>query len=379
MTHDAFPLSLLTHARHSDPEKANMRIALIDDSRSALAAFQHCLKVLDEASCEPFLDPLTALRAAERQQFDLVICDYTMPGLDGIEVIRRLRRQQAHSLVPIIMVTSRDDRNVRLEAFEAGATEFIHKPFETVELVARVRNLLTLRRAQIDLGERAKLLGAAVTLATQALRNREEEIIWRLARAIEYRDGNTGEHVSRVATISRMIAEELGLDEERCRDIYLAAPLHDIGKIAIPDVILGKPGALSAGEYREMQRHVEIGADILSNGTSDLLIVAERIAGGHHEKWDGTGYPNALAGADIPIEARIVAVADVFEALCTERSYKKAWPIERAYQEIVAGSGKHFDPDCISAFERRWPDIASLMDVTPRPHAVQLYSVSSRR
>lgn len=343
-----------------------MRIALIDDSRSALMEFQRCLAGLPDVTSEPYLSPLKALQAAAKTQFDAVICDYTMPDLDGIEVIRRLRKQKAYGLVPIIMVTSRDDRNIRIQAVEAGATDFIQKPFESVELAARVRNLLSLRRAQSELSDRAQFLSAAVALATQALRAREEEIIWRLARAIEYRDGNTGEHISRVATISRLIAEELGFDDERCRTIYLAAPLHDIGKIAIPDVILGKPGALTAGEYREMQRHVEIGAAILSNGTSDLVNVAEKIAAHHHEKWDGTGYPNGLAGTDIPLEARIVAVADVFEALCTERPYKQAWPVERAFQEIVAGAGKHFDPACVHAFQRRWPDIAALMSKEPQ-------------
>jgi putative two-component system response regulator len=192
-------------------------------------------------------------------------------------------------------------------------------------------------------------------------------VIWRLARAIEYRDGDTGEHVSRVATISRLVAEAMGLSEDRCRTIYLAAPLHDIGKIAIPDAILGKPGKLTPDEIIQMRRHVTIGAEILEEGSSDLIRVARLIARGHHEKWDGTGYPEGLSGYDIPIEARIVAIADVFDALCSVRPYKPAWPLERAHAEIVRLAGSHFDPACVDAFAARWDDIIAVMEGEAAP------------
>ena len=190
---------------------------------------------------------------------------------------------------------------------------------------------------------------------------REEEVIWRLARAIEYRDGDTGEHVSRVARISQLIAEGIGLSPQRCRTIYLAAPLHDIGKIGIADAILGKPGKLTPDEFKTMREHVTIGARILEGGSSDLIRTAELIAQSHHERWDGTGYPDRLSGCDIPIEARVVAIADVFDALCSERPYKPAWPVQKAYAEIVACGGTHFDPACVDAFQALWPQIQFIM------------------
>jgi two-component system, response regulator RpfG len=195
-------------------------------------------------------------------------------------------------------------------------------------------------------------------------------VIWRLARAIEYRDGDTGEHVSRVALISQLIAAGIGLSPQRCRTIYLAAPLHDIGKIAIADAILSKPGKLTHEEMILMREHVTIGARILENGSSDLIKTAELIAQSHHERWDGAGYPDRLSGTDIPIEARVVAIADVFDALCSERPYKKAWPIEKAYAEIIACSGAHFDPRCVAAFRDKWEEIQVIMQFEPCQLAV---------
>ena len=234
-------------------------------------------------------------------------------------------------------------------------------PSIPTELQARVANLLTLRAAQVELADRANWLAREVELATAHLLAREEEIIWRLARAIEYRDGDTGEHVSRVAQISQLIAAGIGLSPQRCRTIYLAAPLHDIGKIGIADAILGKPGKLTPEEVAIMREHVTIGARILENGSSELIRTAELIAQSHHERWDGAGYPDRLSGTDIPVEARVVAIADVFDALCSERPYKTAWPIEKAYAEIVACSGTHFDPACVAAFCAKWPEIEAIM------------------
>ena len=237
----------------------------------------------------------------------------------------------------------------------------MNKPFDPTELQARVVNLLALRSAQVELADRATWLAGKVEQATAHLLAREEEIIWRLARAIEYRDGDTGEHVSRVAQISKLIAGGIGLTQHHCRMIYLAAPLHDIGKIGIADAILGKPGKLTPAEIGIMREHVTIGARILENGSSELIRTAELIAQSHHERWDGTGYPDKLSGNDIPIEARIVAIADVFDALCSQRPYKPAWPIDKAYAEIITCSGSHFDPACVSAFCDKWSEIEAIM------------------
>lgn len=337
-----------------------MNIISIDDSKSVLSAIQFALSELGDVQIRSFLDPEKALAACAAIEFDLVLVDYTMPKLSGIDVIKTLRASEAYQLVPIIMITSETERSIRINALEAGATEFLKKPFDAIELKARVQNLLKLRQAQLDLADRASWLARAVARKTKELAAREEEIIWRLARAIEYRDGQTGEHISRVAMICKLIAEGLGLSPQQCQTIYLAAPLHDIGKIGISDSILSKSGPLTPAEFEQMRLHVDIGARILEDGTSELVRVAASIAAGHHEKWDGTGYPKHLSGTQIPLEARIAAVADVFDALCSERPYKKAWPVEKAFAEIRAGSGAHFDPDCVDAFTRQWPKIAAL-------------------
>jgi putative two-component system response regulator len=342
-----------------------LRILIIDDSRSSLAFLRQVVGELGFTGIECMLHPVEALRRAAEVQFDVVLVDNIMPGMDGVELTRRLRARDDYRLVPIIMVTSVDDPHLRVSAVAAGATDFIQKPFDVTELQARVRNLLALRQAQCELADRAQWLSREVEIATRDLVAREEEIIWRLARAIEYRDGDTGEHVSRVAQISRIIAEGIGLEPERCRVIYLAAPLHDIGKIGIADAILSKPGKLTPDELVAMRRHVLIGARILENGSSEIIRTAELIAQSHHEKWDGTGYPDRLSGLDIPVEARVVAIADVFDALCSVRPYKQAWSIDDAYREIVRLSGTHFDPVCVAAFEARWPEISALFETAP--------------
>ena len=319
------------------------------------------LQHVPEVVAEVCLDPEAAVKRCFARQFDLVLVDYMMPKIDGIEFIEILRRSTGYSLVPIIMITSNGEQSIRLRAIEVGATDFLTKPFDSVEMQARVRNLLALRKAQLELSDRALLLSAQVEAATLHLVAREEELIWRLARAIEYRDGSTGEHISRVAAISRLIALGLGFDEARARILYLAAPLHDIGKIGVSDLILQKPGRLNDEEMGLMRKHVKIGCHILEDGSSDLIHVAALIAGAHHERWDGLGYPSGLAGDAIPIEGRIVAVADVFDALCSERPYKQAWPIERARAEIVASAGSHFDPACVAAFEAQWSRIEAVM------------------
>ncbi len=341
-----------------------MRVLIVDDSRSSLAFLGNVIGALGIAEVESLLSPRMALERAELGCFDLILVDHVMPEMDGVELTRRLRDSPSCRLVPIIMVTSDNDRTLRVNAIAAGATDFINKPFDPTELQARVSNLLALRQAQTELADQAAWLKREVERATRHLVEREEEIIWRLARAIEYRDGDTGGHVSRVAQISYLIAEGIGLPPERCRCIYLAAPLHDIGKIGIADAILSKPGKLTPAELELMREHVSIGARILENGSSDVIRTAELIAQSHHERWDGTGYPDRLSGTDIPVEARVVAIADVFDALCSERPYKRAWPVAEACREVVGLAGTHFDPACVAAFEARWAEITALLSAT---------------
>ncbi|MBA1345734.1 response regulator [Rhizobium sp. WYCCWR 11152] len=339
-----------------------MPLLIVDDSESSLLALETAVRGFAGCVVESFTNPLEALDRCQAVDFDVVLVDYMMPQMNGIEMIRRLRRQPGYEDVPVVMITSQAKRSVRLEALEAGATDFLAKPFDPLELQARVLNLMALHKAQLALADRAKSLDMAFRHATEQADMREQEIIWCLAQAMASRDGNTGDHIERVANIAELIAEGLGLDRIQRRNIYLAAPLHDIGKIAIPDAILQKPGKLERHEIERMREHVPIGVAILANSSAELSRVATAIIAGHHEKWDGSGYPKGLSGDAIPIEARIVAVADVFEALCSDRPYKQAWPIEQAYEEIIACSGSHFDPACVAAFRRKWPAIRALFE-----------------
>lgn len=334
-----------------------MHVFLIDDSVSALAALTKAIAEVVDCGISSFSDPTDALHRLEEYAPDLVLVDYEMPSKNGIEVIKTIRSNPHTASVPVIMLTSVRDRAIKLAAIEAGATEFLNKPFDELELGTRVRNLLSIRAEQLALRRKAMRLKAQYQQATERLDRREEEIIWRLSRAIDARDGDTGGHIDRVSVVARMIAEQLGLSEKMCRMIFLASPLHDVGKLGVRDEILLKPGKLSAEEFQEMQKHTLIGAEILSNSASELIRTAEIIAANHHEKWDGTGYPRGLKGPEIPIEARIVAIADVLDALCSVRPYKKAWPVDAAFAEITNNSGKHFDPACVAAFCRCWPEI----------------------
>jgi putative two-component system response regulator len=242
-----------------------MDIAIIDDSRSVLLELNSAISSFRGVVTHLFTDPIEALARCDDTYFDLVLVDFVMPGLNGIEVVRKLRGKAHYRNIPIVMVTSERDREVKIQAIEAGATDFLGKPFDTVELKARVGNLLDLRAAQLGLERKALKLEATVETVMRDVAAKEEEIIWRLARAVEYRDGNTGSHVSRVAEIARLIAVDLGFDERRAHMLYLAAPLHDIGKIGVADSVLLKPGRLTPEEIIEMRRHVEIGVKILEN------------------------------------------------------------------------------------------------------------------
>ncbi|SMY10009.1 Cyclic di-GMP phosphodiesterase response regulator RpfG [Flavimaricola marinus] len=328
-----------------------MRICVVDDELISLNIIRAVLARVDSYDVESFSSPLKALARCKEATFDLVLIDYRMIEMNGIECVSKLRCLAEYEHVPIIMLTADNERELRLAAVRAGATDFVNKPFDPEELRVRVRNLLSLREAQVALLDRAKHLDYEVKYITRKLAEREEELIWRLSRAIDTRDGSTGQHISRVAILAQIIARNLGMSPDYCRTIYLATPLHDTGKIGISDAVLNKAGRLTEQEMAEIRRHTEIGANILQDGESDLLKMAHEIALFHHEKWDGSGYGHGLSGEEIPLSGRIVAVADVFDALCSERIYKPAWPFEEARAEIARQSGKHFDPKCVAAFD----------------------------
>ena len=337
-----------------------MRILIVDDNATNLMLLKIIAQRIDGVSVDGCDCPLRAIDMLRARPYDLILVDYVMPKMNGNDLISAIRMLENYEVVPIVMITGENVRQVRIEAISAGATDFLSKPVDPVELRARLSNLLALRRAQRDLANHAQWLEREVAEATRHLSEREEEVIWRLSRAIEFRDGGTGEHISRVATVSRMIAEGLGCEPEFCRTIYLAAPLHDVGKVGIPDAILTKPGRLTDEEMATMREHVVLGQRILAGAESSLIQFAEHIVASHHERWDGKGYPAGLAGEDIPLEGRIVAVADVFDALCSPRPYKSGWPVSEACDEINRCAGGHFDPRVVAAFNDRWSDILPL-------------------
>ena len=336
-----------------------MDALLVDDSSTSRMRLREMLEAEPGVTVDAHANPVAALIEAQMRAFDLVLIDYHMPEMTGVAFIERIRTIPHYAQVPVVMITSDVCDAARLAALEAGATDFLAKRTTGVELRARLRNFVRLAGAVRRLAEQAAVLDGAAEAAMRHMHEREEEIIFRLSLAVEYRDNDTGDHTWRVARYSELMAEALGLAPEMCRRLYLAAPLHDVGKVAVPDGILLKPGKLDPEEFALIRTHAEIGRRILGGSESELIRLAAEIAGAHHERWDGSGYPNGLAGEAIPLAARIVAVADVFDALTTERSYKKALSFAEALGLIRAESRRHFDPACVAAFELCWPEVVA--------------------
>lgn len=332
------------------PENRRTHVIIIDDQATGRAILESIIKKISpDISCASFADPSEALNVCKQRPPDLLITDYRMPIMNGIEVIRQFRTLKGCQDVPVVVVTIVEDRGVKYTALDAGATDFLARPFDHYECQARCKNLLDLQQHQKAARNRTLVLEQQVDRATQDIRTREIDALICLARAGEFRDEGTGNHIFRMAHYSREIARELGLDKQECTQIERASPLHDIGKIGIPDSILLKPGKLTQSEREIMQTHAIIGHNILSASTSSYLQLGSKIALSHHEWFDGSGYPHGLAGSDIPLAARIVAVADTLDALTTVRPYKSAWTMEDSLEHIKQGAGNHFDPDCVKA------------------------------
>lgn len=327
------------------------------------------------AGCVPhdFTVPAEALAFAQARasEIGVVITDYEMPGMDGIAFIRAVRRIPGLAHVPTVMVTSHDQRSLRREALEAGATDFLTKPADAFEIRARVTNLLALSEAHQAQRDHAAQLAREVAAAVALVEEREREIVSTLMRAAEHRDAETGDHIARVSAYVGLIAEALGMPPAERRHLALAATMHDVGKIAVPDAILLKPGPLTPEERRTMETHAERGRRILGGSASPVMRLAAEIAASHHERWDGEGYPYGLSGEAIPQSGRIVAVADVFDALTTERPYKQAWSPERARRHLIENAGAHFDPAVVTAFLSRWSQIEATLH--PRRDDLAVY------
>jgi putative two-component system response regulator len=363
-------------------DQDSAKIMIVDDEPTNIKVVRRLLEIEGYRNFVTTTDSSAALYLIEDQRPSLVLLDLMMPMVSGLDILSRIRQNPARSFLPIIILTAATDRDTRLQALEQGATDFITKPVDPSDLIPRVRNVLAMMQYQRRLTDRAADLETAVRMRTAELEASREDVLHCLARAAEYRDHDTGQHVLRVGRYARIIAEELGMPPESVHALEQAARLHDVGKIGVPDDILLKAGELTDAEFSDMKkhsgfgkkilqqcsveeqermkRHTEVGAQILKVGSSPILEMATRVALTHHEWWDGNGYPLGLQGEDIPLEGRITAVADAFDALNSQRCYKDAFPLEKCFAIIEGESGTHFDPQIVSAFIRRRTDIIAV-------------------
>jgi putative two-component system response regulator len=332
-------------------------VMVVDDAIISVKLLEQALQAVDGVIVESYTNPLEALQAFRTGRCDLLITDIDMPEMSGLELIRACRSEERGRDIPIMVVTASTERELRQQALELGALDFLSKPLDAAEVRARTRNMVALSVARRKLSDRSAWLASEVRRATSTIAMRERETIIRLARAAEYRDWETGQHILRIAEYTRLIASELRLEPDLIDELTLSSPLHDIGKIGIPDYVLRKPDRLDVDEFALMQRHTAIGHGILSESRSRLLQLGAEIALTHHEKVDGSGYPHGLVGDAIPLSGRIVAIADVFDALTSQRPYKPAWPLADARSLLQQGNGKHFDADLLEAFFATWDNV----------------------
>lgn len=327
------------------------RILIVDDLPVNVMVLETTLRRDGYANIVTATDPRTVEGHVEATEFDLIFLDIRMPHINGFELCERLTANlAADDYLPIIVVTAQTDKETRNRSLSLGARDFISKPFENQEVLLRTRNALQIRALYKERRNQAALLERRVAERTRDLEDAQLEIVRRLGIASSFRDNETGAHIRRMSEGCRLLALEAGLGESFARMIQRASPMHDVGKIGIPDHVLLKPGPLDPDEWAIMQRHAEIGANMLSGHPSPVMQMAERIALGHHERWDGKGYPRGLANIEIPVEARICAVSDVFDALTSRRPYKEPWPAPRAIDFIRNGAGTQFDPTIVECF-----------------------------
>ncbi|WP_244904521.1 response regulator [Cellvibrio mixtus] len=325
---------LMTPLRDSRP-----KLLVVDDEPLNLQVLRQILQ--QDYQLLFARDGEKALALAQAERPDLILLDIMMPGITGLETCQRLKQQPETQGIPVIFVTALSDDRDETEGFAVGCVDYITKPVSAPIVLARVK-------AQLSL------------VSAETLRTTRLQVIQRLGRAAEYKDNETGLHVIRMSHFAREIALAAGMGEADAEELFNAAPMHDVGKMGIPDAILCKPGKLTPEEWEIMKQHARIGAEIIGDDSSTLLQMARRVALCHHEKWDGSGYPQGLVGKAIPIEARIIALADVFDALTSKRPYKEAWPIETTVDYIKNESGKQFDPELVAAFIQALPKITAI-------------------
>jgi len=349
-------------------------ILIVDDEPANIKLLQRLLHKDGYTKIITTQNPDEVLGLYQQYEIELILLDLNMPIMDGFEVMEQLNKNFGDELVPILVLTAQHLQDFRQRALDCGALDYVTKPFDRQELLSRVRNLLEIQLARKYMRNQNDALERRVVnrtyeleIAHQQLYDSRMQIVQRLGRAAEYRDNETGLHIIRMSQTSARLGEEVAMSREQCALLLNASPMHDIGKIGIPDKILLKPGAFEPDEWTIMKTHAQIGADILAGSDSELLIMASEIALTHHEKWDGSGYPHGLKGNKIPLVGRIVAIADVFDALVSRRPYKKAWSVDEAVATINEGSGKHFDPELVTKFMQILPDVILINEKYAEP------------
>ncbi len=341
----------------TEASNARATILIVDDEPSIVRLLTRALHSVGYTSVEGFTDPLEALNYLFSNSADLIVLDINMPGMSGYDFLNDLsRRLTEDTFLPVLMVSGMSEAEARLLALQAGANNFLAKPIDIKVFLAHVHSLLETRFMSLRLNKDRGVLEELVRRRTSQLQQAHHEILDRLARVAEYRDDTTGQHTERVGQLCGLLAGEMGFTQERVSLIIHTAPLHDLGKVAIPDAVLLKKGPFDEDEREIMRKHSARGAALLSGGTSELVQMAEEIALFHHERWDGMGYPCGLQGDEIPLTARIVAVADTFDALIHARPYKEAWEVDEAIAELQRNRGHQFDPDVVDVLLRLYSE-----------------------
>lgn len=343
-----------------DIEAKKGRILIIDDEPANLKLLNKIIESQGYENLVLIQDPREVLECYKEQATDLILLDINMPYMDGYEVIKQLKELNDPLMPPIIVLTAQHGQEYLLRALNEGARDFVTKPFDRVELLARVRNLMEAHLAHRMIHDQKSVLDELVRQRTKELHKAQLEVVNRLGMAAEYRDEDTGSHIVRMSHICFLLAQGVGWNQSDAELILNASPMHDVGKIGIPDGIMLKPAKLDADEWTIMKTHATIGGKLLKDETSPLMKMACEIALTHHEKWNGSGYPMGLSGDAIPQSGRIAALADVFDALTSERPYKKAWTIEAAVDLIKNESGQHFDPALVDVFLIKLPQIIKI-------------------